>query len=295
MSYNDKHNAANGEDNRDGENHNLSWNCGEEGHIENTNTKVDRIRSSHIRNFIVSLMLAQGVPMIHMGDEYGHSKDGNNNTYCHDNDLNWFNWELLEQERHKLFRFTKHLIHFRRNTPEVRQANGEGADSIMWHGIQPSEPDWSDESKLIAFSMPISGPYGSALYCCYNVSHLPAVVTLPPLPNTSPSSHAWTPFVDTGKPAPLDVLVHDEAMSDSELTQNQQNSKGWMIENQYPVMQRSCIILLASNNDNNNAIHNIISTNGETRNKKSSKTMSEEDMREVERLLAENKKLRSKL
>lgn len=252
VSYNDKHNAANGEENRDGENHNLSWNCGEEG-VDSDNSKVNRIRSSHIRNFVVSLMLAQGVPMMHMGDEYGHSKGGNNNTYCHDNDLNWFDWSLLESERDKLFRFTKHLIRLRRTTPELRQADGTGTEAISWHGSQPLEPDWSAESNLIAFSMPISGPFGSALYCCFNVSHVPEVVTLPALPSGD-ARVSWTPFVDTGKPSPLDVIIEDDVMSASDVAQNRDSATGWIIENQYPVMPRSCIILLGTCDGNEDPV-----------------------------------------
>ena len=96
VTYNEKHNVDNGEDNRDGENHNLSWNCGEEG--PNVTAPVQRLRQRQLRNMMVMLLTSQGVPMIHMGDEYGHTKNGNNNTYCHDNRLNYFCWDEMENE-----------------------------------------------------------------------------------------------------------------------------------------------------------------------------------------------------
>jgi len=92
VSYNQKHNLANGENNQDGESHNNSWNCGEEG--PTTNLHINQLRDKQKRNFIASLMFSQGVPMMSMGDEMGRTQQGNNNTYCQDNELNWLNWEL---------------------------------------------------------------------------------------------------------------------------------------------------------------------------------------------------------
>jgi pullulanase/glycogen debranching enzyme len=87
VSYNQKHNMGNGEGNHDGENHNNSWNCGEEGEL--VSVRVQQLRQRQLRNFVVALMVSQGVPMITMGDEYGHTKGGNNNTYCHDNPVSF--------------------------------------------------------------------------------------------------------------------------------------------------------------------------------------------------------------
>merc|ERR1712078_840908 len=91
VSYYTKHNEANGEHNRDGESHNNSWNCGIEGNTSNQD--VIQLRERQMKNFMTALIISQGVPMITMGDEYGHSKNGNNNTYCHDSDINWFDWD----------------------------------------------------------------------------------------------------------------------------------------------------------------------------------------------------------
>ncbi|CAH1428666.1 unnamed protein product [Lactuca virosa] len=109
--YNDKHNLANGEDNKDGESHNNSWNCGKEG--EFVSISVKRLRKRQMRNFFLCLMVSQGVPMIHMGDEYGHTKGGNNNTYCHDNYMNYFQWDKKEESSSDFFRFCRLVTNFR--------------------------------------------------------------------------------------------------------------------------------------------------------------------------------------
>lgn len=111
VSFNEKHNEANGEDNNDGETHNFSWNSGAEG--ATAHSAIKRLRRRQIRNYLCALLLSHGVPMLLMGDEYGHSKGGNNNTYCHDDELNWFNWERAKQRDADLVRFVRHLTRFR--------------------------------------------------------------------------------------------------------------------------------------------------------------------------------------
>ncbi|KAG4391629.1 hypothetical protein GLYMA_05G221851v4 [Glycine max] len=112
VTYNNKNNLSNGEDNNDGENHNNSWNCGQEG--EFVSTSVKKLRKPQMRNFFLSLMVSQGVPMIYMGDEYGHTKGGNNNTYCHDNYLNYFRWDKKEESSSDFFRFCRLMTKFHR-------------------------------------------------------------------------------------------------------------------------------------------------------------------------------------
>ncbi|MCU0571171.1 MAG: glycogen debranching protein GlgX [Oculatellaceae cyanobacterium Prado106] len=114
VSYNEKHNEANGEENRDGESHNRSWNCGAEG--ETDDVEILQLRKQQQRNFLVTLMLSQGVPMLLGGDEMGRSQNGNNNPYCQDNELSWVNWEL-QGENATLLNFTRQLIVFRREHP----------------------------------------------------------------------------------------------------------------------------------------------------------------------------------
>eukprot|EP00257_Ricinus_communis_P027583 XP_025014997.1 isoamylase 1, chloroplastic [Ricinus communis] len=111
VSYNNKNNLANGEDNNDGESHNNSWNCGQEG--EFASILVKKLRKRQMRNFFVCLMVSQGVPMIYMGDEYGHTKGGNNNTYCHDNYINYFRWDKKEESSSDFYRFCRLMTKFR--------------------------------------------------------------------------------------------------------------------------------------------------------------------------------------
>ena len=115
VTYNNKNNIANGEENRDGEEHNSSWNCGIgcEDDGESCDPEIVSLRDRQMRNFMVALFVAQGVPMLYMGDEYGHTKCGNNNTYCHDNWMNWMNWDEANDPLagEGLTRFTLSLIH----------------------------------------------------------------------------------------------------------------------------------------------------------------------------------------
>ncbi len=125
VSYNEKHNWANGENNNDGGNDNDSWNCGWEGPTDDPG--INALRRRQIKNAVSMLMVSQGVPMILMGDEVGRTQQGNNNTYCQDNELNWLDWTLLESNA-DLFRFFKHVIAFRHAHPVLRN---------RWHLQQP--------------------------------------------------------------------------------------------------------------------------------------------------------------
>ncbi|WP_088891565.1 glycogen debranching protein GlgX [Leptolyngbya ohadii] len=152
VSYNEKHNEANGEENRDGESHNRSWNCGAEG--ETDDPDILELRQKQQRNFLVTLMLAQGIPMLVCGDEMGRSQKGNNNAYCQDNELSWLHWDLQE-DNEQLLNFTRELIHFRRNHPVFRRRKwfqgrairGSGVNDIAWFnpdGKRMTEEQWHD-------------------------------------------------------------------------------------------------------------------------------------------------------
>src|SRR5690606_15196314 len=114
VSYNEKHNEANKEDNQDGESHNLSWNCGVEGPTDDP--EISALRERQKKNFLATLLLSQGVPMISCGDEYGRTQFGNNNVYCQDNEISWFNWEW-EPKHQALFEFTRLVMTIRKNGP----------------------------------------------------------------------------------------------------------------------------------------------------------------------------------
>jgi isoamylase len=148
VSYNDKHNMANGEGNRDGEDHNRSWNCGEEG--ETDNPEIRRLRHRQKRNFLATLLLSQGVPMLLGGDELGRSQQGNNNAYCQDNDISWYDWETVDESLHD---FCRKLIQYRKDHPVFRRRgwfhgrsiHGSEVDDIKWftmEGEQMAEEDW---------------------------------------------------------------------------------------------------------------------------------------------------------
>jgi glycogen operon protein len=151
-SYNEKHNEANGEENRDGESHNRSWNCGAEGETEDAS--VLALRKRQQRNLLVTLFLSQGVPMLLAGDELGHTQRGNNNAYCQDNELSWIDWEHVDGE---LLAFTRRLIRFYREHPVFRRRgwfqgravhaeDGQVLHDIAWFTPEGKEmvgEDWS--------------------------------------------------------------------------------------------------------------------------------------------------------
>ncbi len=155
VSYNEKHNEANGENSQDGSNDNRSWNCGVEG--ETDDSEILQLRDRQRRNFLTTLLLSQGVPMMVMGDEMARSQNGNNNAYCQDNELSWMNWQL-QKENSDLLDFTRELLYFRakhpvfhrRNWFQERSIHGAQARDIGWFdaaGIEISDQDWSTGSS----------------------------------------------------------------------------------------------------------------------------------------------------
>jgi isoamylase len=158
VSYNEKHNEANGEGNRDGESYNRSWNCGVEGDTDDP--VVLEIRARQQRNFLATLLLSQGVPMLLGGDEFGRSQQGNNNTYCQDSELAWLDWQL-QPDQHMTLTFVQRLLTFRQAHPvfqrrdwfQGREIHGSGVDDIGWFnidGTEVSDEDWHEaEAKAI--------------------------------------------------------------------------------------------------------------------------------------------------
>ncbi|HEY9284792.1 MAG TPA: glycogen debranching protein GlgX, partial [Pyrinomonadaceae bacterium] len=159
VSYNEKHNEANGEGNRDGHEHNISWNCGAEGPTDDP--EVRKLRERQRRNFLATLLLSQGVPMLVAGDEMGRTQGGNNNAYCQDNDISWLDWNL-DESRADLLDFTRFLIKLFHNHPVLRRrkffqgrpVRGSEVEDITWFrpgGGEMSERDWHDpECRSIA-------------------------------------------------------------------------------------------------------------------------------------------------
>jgi glycogen operon protein len=196
VSYNEKHNDANGEDNRDGESHNRSWNCGAEGPTDDPD--VLRLRARQQRNFLATLMLSQGVPMLLGGDEIARTQRGNNNAYCQDNEISWFDWETLDAE---LLEFCRKLIDYRQNHPVFRRRgwfqgraiHGSDVSDIAWftlEGEKMAEENWEhDYAKSLAVflngaAIPNPNPRGEAVtdddfYLIFNAHHEPLEFTLP--------------------------------------------------------------------------------------------------------------------
>ena len=196
VSYNDKHNEANGESNRDGSNDNLSWNCGAEGPTDDA--AIEALRNRQVKNFLALEMLAAGTPMLLMGDEVRKSQQGNNNAYCQDSEISWFDWTLLEHHA-DVHRFVKTLNAFRLHRDVVAE---EGLTlnqllqraKIDWHGADLGRPDWGDDSRSLAVTLrSLAGRF--RLHAMFNAHWDPLTFQLPPPPPeaASPGGAASTP------------------------------------------------------------------------------------------------------
>jgi len=221
VAYNDKHNEANGEDNRDGHNHNLSWNSGAEGPTDDA--AIRALRERRKRNFLATLLLSQGVPMLLAGDECGRTQRGNNNAYCQDNDISWLDW-ALDEERARLLAFTRRLIALRRAHPTFRRRDffqgrpihGGGVKDIAWFkpdGTEMSDEEWQhDFARCLGVYLSGAGlaetdARGNRVedddfLLLFNAHHEPVPFTLP-----APGGEArWVPILDTaredGQPPP---------------------------------------------------------------------------------------------
>lgn len=211
-SYNEKHNEANGEGNRDGSGDNFSWNCGVEG--ETKSPTVLKLRKRLVKNAAAVLMVSQGIPMFLAGDEIGNSQFGNNNVYCQDNEISWLNWEDLDKN-YEFFRFFRNMIEFRKAHPILRMYDhlqaedhrGLGSADISWHGLRPNEPDWSEESRQLAFML--NGQYAESpggcrddfIYVAMNSHWEKAEFELPALP----AGMKWHVFCNTGQNYPDEI------------------------------------------------------------------------------------------
>jgi glycogen operon protein len=209
VSYNDKHNEENGEDNRDGANENHSWNCGEEGPTDEVDIEVLRLRQ--IKNFIVTTFISQGTPMLLMGDEVRRSQGGNNNAYCQDNEISWFDWQLVDQHA-DLLEFTRNMIGFAQNhqlfkIDNVLATYGDtDQPHIRWHGTKLDKPDWSEFSHTVSFTMhhPKEDEHIHVMINAY-WDDLPFEV--PSIPN----SYRWKVVVNTALDAPDHFRTPEQA------------------------------------------------------------------------------------
>lgn len=209
VSYNQKHNEANGEENRDGANDNCSWNCGVEG--PSGESAIERLRNRQIKNFLVATLMSLGVPMISMGDEVRRTQNGNNNAYCHDNEINWFDWRLIEQHA-DLHRFVG-LLNARRLLRDVEHERSRvslsaflDAANKAWHGVELNQPDWNDYSHSIALGAELR-QYGLFFHWMLNAYWEPLDFELPEATKESP----WRRWIDTSLDSPQDIVPWEQA------------------------------------------------------------------------------------
>jgi glycogen operon protein len=211
VSYNEKHNEANGEENRDGANDNNSWNCGVEGPTDDP--AIEKLRTRQVKNFLAVTMMSLGVPMILMGDEVRRTQGGNNNAYCRDDETNWFDWGLVARHADVL-RFVQ-LLAARRLLRTVEHERQRTSLTTMleqasksWHGVKLNEPDWSDHSRALALCGELRKE-GLLFHLILNAYWEPLEFELPKLGDKGP----WRRWVDTGLDSPHDIVPWEESSS----------------------------------------------------------------------------------
>ena len=203
VSYNGKHNEANGEGNRDGADDNRSWNCGVEGPTDDA--AIEELRNRQVKNFLTVTLLSIGVPMILMGDEVRRTQHGNNNAYCHDNELNWFDWTLVAKHadvhrfvtllnQRRILRPVEHERQRMTLAQLIQQANKS------WHGVKVGQPDWSPTSHSVALNAEIKHE-GFVGYFIFNAywEHLEFELPMPP-------GSPWRRWIDTALDSPMDIV-----------------------------------------------------------------------------------------
>ncbi len=230
MSYNEKHNLANGEDNRDGCNNNLSYNYGVEGVTDDI--AILSVRRKQAKNAIAILLLSQGIPMLLSGDEVLKSQQGNNNGYCQDNELSWFDWRLVEENKDML-RFVRLMIELRKSHPSLMRRHfldgkanhDEDYADVTWHGADLNEPPWDDaQSRILAFTLTAVEPGETDLHVMFNMSDAKVDMQLPEL-----KGRKWYRAVDTSRQSPHDIVE----------TQKQ----NMVCNRRYPVTERTVVVL----------------------------------------------------
>ncbi len=230
VSYNTKHNDANREHNRDGCDNNYSWNCGVEGLTDDA--QINALRKRQIKNFLVVTLMSAGTPMLTMGDEACRSQLGNNNAYCQDNDISWFDWSLLEKHA-DIHRFVKLLIQLRGLLYTWRESQATlnlffQQLYIEYHGIKLNQPDWNPDSHSLAILIAkLQRPY--VIYFIFNSYWESLTFELPE--QFQHHRLRWTRVIDTALPSPWDCVETSRAEQ--------------VASNHYPAQPRSTVMLLA--------------------------------------------------
>ena len=202
VTYNEKHNLENGENNQDGTNANYSWNCGIEG--STSHRSIQNLRRRQKINFFVALFTSFGTPMILMGDEYGASRAGNNNSWCQDCEENYFDWKIVEKDP-ELVRLIKTLTYVRKASSCFLEGQTANDTTITWHGADTHAPNWAEDSSFIAYSLKNS--LGEIkLFVAFNSSEKTVPVHIPRYP-----SSAWHTIVNSSKNPPKAIFLLEDA------------------------------------------------------------------------------------
>jgi glycogen operon protein len=204
VSYNRKHNLANGWDNADGTDHNVSWNCGHEGD-DGAPAEVLALRRRQVRNFCALLFLSNGTPMFCAGDEFMQTQGGNNNPYNQDNETTWLDWSLLDRNR-DVHRFFRMMIAFRKAHPSIGRSRFWRED-VQWYGVG-REVDWTEGSQQLAYCLHGASQGDRDLYVMINAGPADLMFTIQPGRATD-----WGRVVDTGRPSPDDIVADADAVA----------------------------------------------------------------------------------
>ena len=229
VSYDAKHNEANRQDNRDGSDDNRSWNCGAEGPTDDR--EVEKLRNRQVKNFLAVTTLSLGVPMILMGDEVRRTQDGNNNAYCQDNEISWFDWNLVAKHA-DVHRFVTLLNARRLLRDEEHERRRMSLNQLLrqaktaWHGVKLNQPDWSPSSRSVAFTAEIRKEK-LRFHLILNAYWEALDFELPPVVNGNP----WRRWIDTALDSPNDIV--------------EWQSSPWIEGNSYWAEPRSVVVLFA--------------------------------------------------
>ncbi len=262
VSYNQKHNEANNEQNRDGCDHNYSWNCGVEG--ETNSRTINKLRMQQAKNLMAINLLSVGSPMVLMGDEVLRTQNGNNNAYCQDNELSWMNWKSSTRGK-EMFRFVQELIRYRKymfstsdkdphpvSLTEVLQRS-----DLAWHGTEPYKPDWSPYSRALGLSV-VNHNMGVAFYFGFNTYWEDLEFELPPPPNNLKGKGKWRRIMDTSLKSPDDIIPLGDALPS--------------IDKHYRIKARSTCMFICGEAHNPQAVKKLLeATSRATRAKKTAK------------------------
>ncbi|MGH7172009.1 MAG: glycogen debranching protein GlgX [Gemmataceae bacterium] len=223
VSYNGKHNEANGENNRDGWDANFCCNFGHEGPTDNG--FINAVRQRQMRNYFTMLLISQGVPFLSHGDEFARTQRGNNNAYCQDNDISWVDWSLTRKNA-GLVRFTRKMIDLRKRC--FAHSQDQFVNRVSWHGVKLGDPDWTGQSRTLAFHLHGWRAH-PPLYVLFNAHWESQRFDLPP--HNGP--WRWKRLVDTNLPSPDDIVEEQDAVA-------------LRPEDHYIMSPRSAVILIGS-------------------------------------------------